>query len=348
MNLRSRFQAFTDSLCIRRVRGTRTMPDGVILLCRVENGMEWIPQFLTHYRRLGVAHMIFLDTGSTDGSVDHLQGSDVTVYRTSLPFKTHRLWMRRWLMDRCPPGTWTLNVDIDELFVFPHINAFPPPLTPPPPSTGSGQAPGEGDLPSLVAYLDQHHFTAMRAHMLDLFASGPIGSREAPADAPLEEQYPFYDISDVHPITDSWMFPDESAWMGGIRKMFFSSNDPWSQFCLTKHPLIQTGRNVRAFEINEHGILGASVADITGALLHFKFTQRFRMYVDEAVRRGQHWNASAEYQLYQSVLREHPNLSLKRPTARRWTDVQALVDAGFLQAAGSSTMEGSSVPGKEE
>ncbi len=313
------------------------MPDGVILLCRVENGMEWIPQFLTHYRRLGVAHMIFLDTGSTDGSVDHLQGSDVTVYRTSLPFKTHRLWMRRWLMDRCPPGTWTLNVDIDELFVLPLF----------------------GTTVDLVKYLDENRYTAMRAHMLDLFASGPIGSREAPADAPLEEQYPFYDISDVHPIRDSWIFPDGQSWMGGIRKTIFGRDHPStsaglcqglpvSDFWLTKHPIIKTGQNILAFEDSEHNIVDARVADITGVLLHFKFTPSFRRYVDECVRRGQHWNESEEYKAYQAVLAANPSLSLKQSSAERWSGIDALVRVGFVHAIGSSTMSEIGVSGRAE
>ncbi len=314
MDIRSRLQAFSDSLQIRRIRGPRRPSPGVVLLCRVENGREWITHFLEHYRRLGVGHMIFLDTGSTDGSTDLLVGRDITVYRTTLPFKTHRLWMRRWLMDRCPAGTWTLNVDIDELFLFPRPQAR------------------EGDLPSLIAYLDRHHFTAMRAHMLDLFASGPIGSRDAPADAPLQEQYPFYDISDVHPIPDSWIFREGQSWMGGIRKTVFGRDHFW----LTKHPLMKTGQGIRAFEDGEHGIIGAHLADVTGVLLHFKFTPSFRQYVDESVQRGQHWNGSEEYKAYQSVLNADPNLSLKRAAARRWNGIDDLVRSGFVHAAGSS------------
>jgi hypothetical protein len=321
MDLVSRLQAFTDSLRVHRIRGPKAVPSGVILLCRVENGIEWIPQFLTHYRSLGVAHMIFLDTGSTDGSLDLLHGTDITVYQTSLPFKTHRLWMRRWLIGRCPSGTWTLNVDIDELFVFPRIDV------------GAQHA---APLPSLINYLDRNHFTAMRAHMLDMFASGPIGSRDAAADAPLHEQYPFYDISDVHQIRDSWIFREGQSWMGGIRKTVFGRDHFW----LTKHPLIKTGQNIRAFEDSEHGIIDAHVADITGALLHFKFTPGFRQYVEESVERGQHWNESEEYKAYQSVLAANPELSLKRETAQRWNSIDDLVRATFVHTIGSSTTSG--------
>jgi hypothetical protein len=329
MDLVSRLQAFTDSLRVHRIRGPKAVPVGVILLSRVENGIEWIPQFLTHYRSLGVAHMIFLDTGSTDGSLDLLRGADITVYQTSLPFKTHRLWMRRWLMDRCPPGTWTLNVDIDELFLFPKIDV------------GACHA---MPLPSLINYLDKNHFTAMRAHMLDMFASGPIGSADAPYDAPLEEQYPWYDLSDIRPITGSLLFREGQSWMGGIRKTVFGRDHFW----LTKHPLIKTGQSIRVFEDGEHGISDAHVADITGVLLHFKFTSGFSQYIEESVQRGQHWNESEEYKAYQSVLTANPELSLKRTTAQRWSGIDDLVRAGFVHAIGSSTTSGTGASAGDE
>jgi hypothetical protein len=313
MNLRVDLQAFVDSLRIHHVRGKKRPAARIVLLCRVENGEEWIMQFLAHYRQLGVDHMIFLDTGSTDKTLDLLQGPDVTVYSTALPFKTHRLWMRRWLMSRCAPGTWTVNVDVDELFIFP--------------SPFGGEVRGGGGLLQLISYFDHHHYTAMRAHMLDMFASGPLGSRDAPADAPLQEQYPWYDVSDIHPITDSWIFREPPALRGGIRKTIFGRDHFW----LTKHPLIKTEEHIRAFEESEHGVIGAHVADVTGVLLHYKFTPSFRRYVEESVRRGQHWNESEEYKAYQSILKTHPHLTLKRNTAERWQGIDHLVTKNFVQ-----------------
>lgn len=257
--------------------------------------------------------MVFLDTGSTDRTLELLTGNDVTVYTTSASFKTERLRMRQWLMDLCPPQTWTLNVDIDELFIAP----FSPPL------------------PFLTRYLDQHHYTAMRAHMLDMFASGPVGSSDASVSASLLEQYPYYDLSAVHPLDQPAFFGVElPSYSGGIRKTIFS-RDCW----LTKHPLIKTGNGITAFDQNEHSISGGHLADVTAALLHFKFTTHFTCYVDEAVRRGQHWNDSDEYRSYQSVLSVHPELSLKRETARRWSGVDQLVTEGFLQMSDAYRQE---------
>jgi hypothetical protein len=296
---------------LQYIGGPQSTPAGPVLLCRLENGEEWIPSFLEHYRSLGVSRMIFLDTGSTDRSVDLLRDDDVTLYRTEAPFRTHRLEMRRWLADLCAAGTWTLNVDIDELFVAPF-----------------GRTGTRPPLSSLTDYLEAHGYTALRAHMLDCFGSGPIGSRDAPADAPLIEQYPWYDLSDVRPLADPYFFGSIlPAYVGGIRKTAFGLEHCW----LTKHPLIRTGCGIGAFETGEHAIRGECLADITGALLHFKFTPGFRAYVDSAVRRAQHWNDSEEYQFYQRTLTPHRDLVLKQETARRWSGMDALIDAGFLQ-----------------
>lgn len=317
------------------IRGTQILPAGVILLCRVENGEEWIPSFLAHYRSIGIGHMVFLDTGSTDRTLELLTGNNVTVYATSASFKTERLQMRQWLMDLCPPHTWTLNVDIDELFVFPSGVTSP---TPNPSPDGGG-----GHLDRLIEYMDDHGYTAMRAHMLDMFASGPVGSSDASPPASLLEQYPYYDLSAVHPLDQPTFFgTDLPAYSGGIRKTIFD-RDCW----LTKHPLIKTGNGIAAFDQNEHSITDGRLADATAALLHFKFTTGFAHYVDESVRRGQHWNNSDEYRAYQSVLADDPVLSLKRETAKRWNGVDQLVEEGFLQVSevyrqeiGSSTSVG--------
>lgn len=294
---------------IRHVAGLRRPPGTakVVLLCRVQNGAEYISDFLRHYRSLGVDHMIFLDTGSSDGTMALLTGDDVTVYRASVPFKDHRLWMRRWLIRRCRDGVWTLNVDIDELFDYPLS--------------------GKVSLQRLASYLEGRGHGAMRAHMLDMFSSGKIGSSDAPEGLSLLDCFPWYDLTDIASINEPVLFGGMPAYRGGVRKAAFGSEHFW----LTKHPFIRKGGGVEVFTDNEHTIHGVHTADITGVLLHFKFTRKFDTYVHDAVVQGQHWNESAEYKLYADALLREPELSLKKIGAERWTGVDVLVEKGFLQ-----------------
>jgi hypothetical protein len=212
-------------------------------------------------------------------------------------------------MERCAPGTWTLNVDIDELFDYPLSARM--------------------TLSALTSYLDAHGFTVMRAHMLDMFAAGRIGSSDALRDAPLIDRYPWYDLTAVSRIPDPSPFGDMPAYRGGIRADVFGGTHFW----LTKHPLIRAGSRAEAFTDNEHSIRHGRIADVTGVLLHFKFTERFPAYVRDAVARGQHWNDSAEYKLYAGVLAGSPDLVLKKESARRWTGADTLVDEEFLEAS---------------
>lgn len=288
---------------------TRFHTGDAILLCRVYNGAEHIPSFLDHYRSLRVGHMIFLDNGSTDGSVQLLSGyQDVTVYGTSLPFKTHRLWMRRFLMNLCPPESWTLNVDIDELFDYPLSDRC--------------------DVRRLIAYLDAHQCNAMRGHMLAFFADLPFVRDHDPSGT-LEEAFPWYDLSGVKPLGHPIFGSALPAWKGGVRSTVFGSDHFW----LTKHPLIKARNGIAAFIENEHSVAGERLADVTGVLRHYKFTAGFPVQVKEAVEDGRHWNDSTEYRLYQKVLHEQPHLSAKGDKSQRWESADKLREQGFLSAS---------------
>src|SRR5215210_6417977 len=55
-------------------------PDELVVLCLVRDGRPYVRSFLEHYASMGVKHMVFLDNGSTDGTVEALQEyDDVTV-----------------------------------------------------------------------------------------------------------------------------------------------------------------------------------------------------------------------------------------------------------------------------
>ena len=60
--------------------------DELIVLCLVRDGRPYVRSFVEHYASMGVKHIVFLDNGSTDGTVEALRGYDnVTVLRSRLP-----------------------------------------------------------------------------------------------------------------------------------------------------------------------------------------------------------------------------------------------------------------------
>src|SRR5918993_3934103 len=95
-------------------------PDELVVLCVVRDGRPYVRSFVEHYASMGVKHMVFLDNGSTDGTVEALQNYDnVTVPRTALPFKRYALLVRPYLIERFGRNRWSLTVDMDELFDYP-------------------------------------------------------------------------------------------------------------------------------------------------------------------------------------------------------------------------------------
>jgi hypothetical protein len=75
--------------------------DELVTLVLVRNGRSYVKAFVEHYSSLGVKHLVFLDNGSTDGTIEALKEYDnVTVLRTGVPYKTYNVAMKRYLIER--------------------------------------------------------------------------------------------------------------------------------------------------------------------------------------------------------------------------------------------------------
>ena len=286
-------------------------PEELLAVTTVRNGAFYIPSFLEHHRRLGIAHFVVLDNGSTDGTIELLSAQpDVTVFRTSVPYRTHENLMKRHMVRQHSKGRWNLFVDIDELFDYPGSDRLA--------------------LCDLLAYLTEHGYTAAVAQMLDLFPEEPLA--DSPAEtADLLSVFPYFDISDIskHP----YAYDDDPASTlhshhGGIRRTVFSTDNG-----LTKAAVTFVDDEIETF-VGWHHARRARFADISCALLHFPFTRTFYEKAEEAARTHRYGlGASHEYRAYWTVLCDDPKLSLHRPTAQRFRDVQQLVDLGFLQVS---------------
>ena len=206
--------------------------DELVVLCLVRNGRPYVRSFVEHYASMGVKHIVFLDNGSTDGTVEALRGYDnVTVLRSMLPFKRYQMLMKRYLIERFGRGRWTLSVDMDELFDYPYSDVV--------------------SLGSLLKYLNEKSYTAVVAQMLDMFPEEPVSDAASNEDEPLKERHRFYDISNVRE-QGYWEFPFVSGsgnvlaneeigiYRNGIQNTVFGTLP-----ALTKHPLIFLDGKIR-------------------------------------------------------------------------------------------------------
>jgi len=289
-------------------------PESLAVVCLMRDAGGYVDSFIEHYRRLGAGRIVLLDNGSTDDSVERAMSYDgVAVLRCELPFRWFRTAMRRYLVETYGDGGWVLLADVDELWDYPFSDRLM--------------------LPSFLEYLNEHSYTAVAAQMLDLFPPGPVNGWPD-AGPELVEAAKSFDLSDVRrqelpAAARRNQFAGEAppCFDGGLRMRAFSA-DP----LLTKFPLTRREAGRGPHVENAHFVSGASVADVTSVLLHYKFDKRFRERTDEAVRRKNYYGGSSEYRRYQQALVQQPALSLDGAAAEQYRGTEQLIEAGFLHA----------------
>ncbi|GGD95917.1 hypothetical protein GCM10011390_13340 [Aureimonas endophytica] len=103
-------------------------PGEVPVVTLVKNEMGFLPHFLRHYRKLGVASFIFIDNGSTDGSLEFLLAEDdCHVFQELGAFRAANYgidWVNEVANAHCV-GRWSAFVDCDELLVYRDCETVP-------------------------------------------------------------------------------------------------------------------------------------------------------------------------------------------------------------------------------
>ena len=307
-----RIRPFILRASVRHLHGPRRIAYSVnelIVLCVVRNGALHVKSFLDHHLSMGVKHIVLLDNGSTDGTVELARKCErVTILQTRRPYRRYETVMKRYLVRRFSKDRWNLMVDIDELFDYPFSDVL--------------------DIGALLTYLNGNSYTAVLAQMLDLFSDTPLKDlKSAPSDS-LKERHTYYDISNVERAPYPFDIPANAEikmHSGGIRKSIFGTENG-----LTKAALICLSPDLIPF-VGWHQTANAAVADFTCVLLHYPFVSSFSEKVEEAVRTDRYRvSAAEEYRRYWARLKESPDLSLKQLTAQRFEGVNSLVDNGFL------------------
>ncbi len=287
------------------------------VLVVLRDGRPYIKSFVEHYLALGAKHLVFLDTGSEDGTIEALQKyeSGVTVFRTGLPFKNYQISMRQYLVERFGKGRWTLSADIDELFDYPYSDVV--------------------SLKALLGYLREHRYTAVVCHMLDMFPEEiSSDTRAVISDEPLKKLHRFYDTSDVqaydydlfHELMGNVVSNEEiEVLLGGVQRRLFKISP-----LLTKHPLVFFEEGVRPIDQSEHWVGGARLADFTGLFLHYKLSASLYGLVRREIEKRTYPNRHGKYDKYLQVLESATQLVMKDETSKKLEDVNELVGGRFM------------------
>ncbi|HSF65598.1 MAG TPA: glycosyltransferase family 2 protein [Paracoccaceae bacterium] len=307
----------TVRLSMRRVHGPARVDlpdDGVGVVALMRDAAYFAEGFLTHHLRLGVAHVVVLDNGSSDRTAEIAAGFDrVTVLRCDLPARMHECRMRARAARAVFRGGWTLFADADEMFGF----------------AGDDRQ----GISALAAYAGRHGYDCVMAQMLDLFgedAEGPypqaVAAMDRWTDAGLE-RLPYH----TDQIDFGWFlqgnvaeYPGLRLHRGGVRRVMFGEN-PF----LTKHALVRNAPGIDPIP-HPHCARGVRVADVTAVVRHYKLAGDWQAR-DRASLAARLWDHAEDARRLDAAAR--PGFRLDVPGARPFTGALGLLEDGFLVAS---------------
>jgi hypothetical protein len=246
-------------------------PDAIVLVCVMRNAAPYLPAFLEHYRRLGIARFAVVDDRSDDGTRELLDAApDVDRFESHLSFREAggSMGWRDALVARYGRNRWYVSVDADEFLLYPNSETRP--------------------LAAFVADLERAGLRRSLGPMLDLYPRGALGAAVLhPGQHPLA----------VSPLIDGEGYRisreriGTSIWGGPRTRLFGGENR------LSKFPVIFVDEATQFSGGTHHAPLplARNFAVPTCALLHFKFSAaslgEFRAFVAE----GAHFGGSAFY-----------------------------------------------------
>jgi len=269
-----------------------------IVLCLVKNGETWIKDFIEHYQKKGFKHIVFLDNRSKDETLEIAKDyENITILQTDVPFKNNNILLRRYLVERFAKNRWSLTVDIDELWDYPHSDKI--------------------SLEQFLSYIKKSGANVVVAQMLDMFMEKIPNEKHSLSD------YNYYDVSQIRKddFNENGKFApndfelvglfkkiiklfrggiinrifsvnfyykeilndDIKIFRGGIRSTIFGLDRVW----LTKMPLLFYDDSIEPIA-HQHFSNNAIIADTSTVLLHYKFTHDFKENIQQAVKNKQY------------------------------------------------------------
>lgn len=181
----------------------------ILCVALAHNEAALLPEFLSHYRALGVSRFLIVNDRSTDGTDEILsQSEDVTVFTPceGSTYKEHKRFWRAEILDQYGTGKWCVVPDIDEHLIF--------------------EGMGSRHLPDVVADLEREGAEAVQATMVDMYSDVPFNEARYTGGS-LTEAFPFFDGPDHHfrliaprRFRKKYPTPDHMVF-GGVRQRLF-------------------------------------------------------------------------------------------------------------------------------
>lgn len=172
----------------------------------MRNEMFMLPQFLTHYRRLGVESFLIADNCSDDGTLEYLmEQPDVALFSvdTDYSLSHYGAGWQQTMMSAFRVGKWTLIADTDELLAW--------------------QKNQSQSLPDLLKTPEFQGVDAARIFMLDMYPKASLGEATFKTNPFDEAGY-----TDREPFLADWTgqgpFSNMPTWTSSVRHRLISGS----------------------------------------------------------------------------------------------------------------------------
>ncbi len=301
------------------------------------NELLILPEFLRHYREIGVDRFLIVDDRSTDGSIEFLREQPDVIIFTPVEGSTYRKDKRFWraeLLDTYCSGKWVVVPDVDEHLVFKGVD-------------------DRRDLFAVVRSLEDEGAEALHAVMLDMYCDKALQDHRYEGGR-LIDAFPLFDGPNYYfRMAVSWrtgleMKTPAAFAFGGMRQRLFETlamaDGSWThrilrRYCdiggdfapvgLQKLVLLWSRLLLRRI-IHNHEIYNCSKLALikwrSGMVFHggtHAISERLRLSRQRAVllhfkfstgaeglryiaQRSQHWGGS---RLYKRLIAQEPSLS---------------------------------------
>ncbi len=287
-------------------------PGEIRAFLTVRNEALRLPSTLRHCRELGVHRFFVVDNGSSDGTLDLLaREPDVHVFAIADSYAGSH-WGVDWMntmLDAFGDGHWTLTIDADEQFIYPHYE--------------------ERKLPAFCRHLEETRAQAVFCLLLDMYAERPVAETVHDPQAALIDTCRYFDVGEYRAVTTPHC-PYYEIYGGPRSRMFQAVGAPHHEPTVSKVPLVRWQKGMRYLH-STHNISAVTTAQVMGVLLHFKFLSDFHDRVESEVARGEHYDGAREYRAYRDLARKEGAVNLMAAKSARYEGSDQLVRLGLMR-----------------
>jgi len=279
----------------------------------VRNEKFRLPFFLEYYRGLGVQEFFAIDNDSEDETQEYLlQQPDVHVFFTSQEYKMSnagRDWTHELASQYCM-GNWCLTLDADEFFLYPDSE--------------------QNDLNLLTQYLDYYGYEGVFSIFLDFYSNLKLSQTKYKEGSSPFSVCTYYDSTSSYICYTREIFPYFEIKGGPRQRVFWEGQGSKVGPSMRKLVLVKWKKGF-AYTHSTHSCTPIKLADITGAVAHFKFLSHFANYAKSEVERNARIANSIDWKVYAKTLSEKDICFYSDKVSCDYLSTHSLVNSGAIK-----------------